>query len=103
MKISIITVALNSISTIKRTIDSVISQDYQNIEFIIIDGGSVDGTLELISSYKKQIDVLISEKDNGLYDAMNKGYKLATGDIIGILNSDDYFYDNNTLSHVANL
>ncbi len=94
MKISIITPAYNSAKTISRTILSVINQSYYDLEYIVIDGNSSDGTLEIIKSYQTKINLkLISEPDNGIYDAMNKGVKLAKGDIIGILNSDD-FYDN---------
>ena len=91
MKISIITVVYNNSKTINTAIDSVINQTYNNVEYIIIDGGSNDGTLEIINSYKDKISHIISEKDNGIYDAMNKGINLATGDLIGILNSDDLY------------
>ncbi|MDH4944064.1 glycosyltransferase family 2 protein [Sulfurimonas sp. C5] len=91
MKISIITVVWNNASTIKDAIDSVLSQTYNNIEYIIVDGLSTDGTVEIVKSYGDKITKLISEEDNGLYDAMNKGIKLATGDIVGILNSDDFY------------
>jgi len=92
-KVSIITVCLNSESTIERTIQSVLGQTYRNIEYIIIDGMSTDKTLEIIEKYKDKIAKYISEKDNGLYDAMNKGIDMATGDIIGIINSDDWYAD----------
>ena len=91
IRVSIITVCLNSGKTIEKTIQSVMSQTYKNIEYIIIDGQSVDGTLEIIEKYRNQIAKCISEKDNGLYDAMNKGIALATGEIIGIINSDDWY------------
>ena len=91
MKISIITVCFNSYKTIEQTIVSVLSQKYPNIEYIIIDGGSVDGTLEIIKKYSCKIDKIISEPDSGMYDALNKGIKSATGDIVGILNSDDEY------------
>lgn len=91
MKISVITVCLNSEQTIEQTIQSVIRQNYNNYEYIMIDGGSTDGTLEIIDKYKKDISIIISEQDNGIYDAMNKGISLATGDIIGIINSDDWY------------
>mgnify|MGYP001049076334 CR=1 FL=1 len=100
-KISIITVAFNSESTIKDTIESVLAQDYNNIEYIIIDGGSSDGTLDIIKKYKSQIHYFISEPDTGIYDAMNKGIRVATGDIIGILNSDDFYPNNFIISNVA--
>jgi glycosyltransferase involved in cell wall biosynthesis len=101
LKISIITVCFNANKTIEQTIISVLSQTYQNIEYIIIDGGSVDGTIGIIHKYSSNIDKIISEKDNGMYDALNKGIKLATGDIIGILNSDDFFSNNNILNLIV--
>ncbi|WP_219223184.1 glycosyltransferase family 2 protein [Pedobacter antarcticus] len=91
MKVTIITVVFNNINTIQHAIQSVISQTYKNIEYIIIDGGSTDGTLEKINEYKDQISQLISEPDKGIYDAMNKGVNRATGDIVAILNSDDFY------------
>jgi glycosyltransferase involved in cell wall biosynthesis len=90
LKISIITASFNSSKTIEQTIQSVLSQSYPNVEYIIIDGASQDETLSIINKYREKIAVLVSEKDNGIYNAMNKGLKLATGDIIGILNSDDF-------------
>jgi len=102
MKISIITPTYNSAKTIKRTILSIIDQHYNNLEYIIIDGVSTDGTLEIVRSYQNEINTkFISEKDNGIYDAMNKGIKLATGNIIGILNSDDFYDDDKVLAVVA--
>lgn len=100
MKTSIITVCFNSESTIEDTINSVISQDYDDIEYIIIDGGSKDNTLKIIERYSDFISKVISEPDKGIYDAMNKGLKLATGEIIGILNSDDIFVSSQTISEV---
>ena len=102
MKISIITPCFNSESTIEDTIQSVLNQDYPFVEYIIIDGKSTDNTLEIIEKYKINISKVVSEKDNGIYDAMNKGIKLATGEIIGILNSDDFYVDSKVLSTVAN-
>lgn len=87
--ITIITICLNSKSTIERAIQSVVKQKHDNVEYIIIDGGSTDGTLEIISNYVSDIDVLVSEPDRGISDAFNKGILLATGEIIGLLNSDD--------------
>lgn len=101
IKISLITVTRNAEGTIKRCIDSVLSQDYANIEYIIIDGCSTDATLNLISAYKSGISLLVSEPDSGIYDAMNKGIKIATGDVVGILNADDFFADSRVLSEVA--
>jgi len=100
MKISIITVVYNNKDTIKDAIESVLNQDYKDIEYIIVDGASNDGTVEIINSYTKRIDKFISESDKGIYDAMNKGLKLATGDVVGILNSDDFYIDNCVLSQV---
>jgi glycosyltransferase involved in cell wall biosynthesis len=103
MKISIITVTLNNISVINRCLASVISQKYDDIEHIIIDGASTDGTLSLLESKREQFKFLISEPDKGIYDAMNKGINVATGDIIGFLNSDDFYASNNVLSRVASI
>ena len=89
MKITIITVCVNAEKTIKDTIESVLKQSYKDFEYIIVDGKSSDDTLKIISKYDDKRIRLISEKDKGLYDAMNKGIKLATGDIIGTINSDD--------------
>lgn len=102
MKISIITVVYNNHKTIEAAIKSVVEQTYKNIEYIIIDGGSTDGTLDIINRFNSNIDILVSEKDKGIYNAMNKGIRLATGDVIGILNSDDLYFDNNVLTEVAN-
>ncbi len=102
-KISIITVSFNSQSTIKHTIQSVYSQDYQNKEYLLIDGASTDWTLEITSFLKDKINYFATEKDNGIYDAMNKGIKASSGDIIGILNSDDFYSNNEVLSKVANI
>lgn len=101
MKITVITVTYNSKNTIEETIKSVISQNYQDIEYIIIDGLSTDGTIKLINKYKNSISKFISEPDNGMYDAINKGIKLSTGEVIGILNSDDVFANSNILNLVV--
>jgi glycosyltransferase involved in cell wall biosynthesis len=101
IKISLITATYNAKNTIGRCIESVISQQYNHLEYIIIDGGSTDGTLQIIDQYKDYIDILVSEPDNGVYDAMNKGIKLATGDIVGTLNADDYFALNDIIPTVA--
>lgn len=102
MKISIITVVYNNKSTIKQAIDSVLNQSFKNIEYIIVDGKSTDGTVEIIKSYEDKISKFISESDKGIYDAMNKGIALATGDVIGILNSDDFYKTNDIIEVVAN-
>ena len=100
MKISIITVVWNNAKTIKDAISSVLNQSYKDIEYIIIDGASTDGTIEIVQSYGDKIK-FISEKDNGLYDAMNKGIRMATGDVVGILNSDDFYASDKILQIVA--
>lgn len=102
MKVSIITVCYNSEKTIQKTIDSIRNQSYDNIEYIVIDGESTDSTLHIIQNNEDIINKWISESDEGLYDAMNKGIKLASGDVIGILNSDDTFYKENVLEEVVN-
>lgn len=89
IKISIITITYNSERTVNETLKSVISQNYSNLEYIIIDGGSTDATLNIINDYREHISFFVSEKDNGISDAFNKGIKVATGDVVGILNSDD--------------
>lgn len=103
MKVSIITVVYNNVLTIKDAIKSVLSQSYPNIEYIIIDGESRDGTVEIIQSYGDKISQFISEPDQGIYDAMNKGLHLASGDIIGILNSDDFYRDNNVIEKIVDI
>ena len=100
MKVSIITACYNSEKTIKDTINSVLNQSYKNIEYIIIDGNSNDNTKDIISSYSNKIK-FISEPDNGIYDAINKGINIATGDIVGILNSDDFFPNNKIVDIIA--
>lgn len=101
MKITIITVCYNSATTLEKTILSVAGQSYKNIEYIIVDGNSKDGTLDVIQKHKDKITKWISEPDKGLYDAMNKGIAMATGDLIGILNSDDTFYSNTVIAEIA--
>ncbi|MEZ9669362.1 glycosyltransferase family 2 protein [Vibrio breoganii] len=101
MKVTIITVCFNSEKTIRDTIESVASQNYNNIEYIIIDGLSTDSTMDIVTEYQKYISVIVSEKDFGLYDAMNKGIKHATGEIIGILNSDDILANVDTIKKIV--
>jgi len=101
LKVSIITVVRNNKETIKYAIDSVLNQTYKDIEYIVVDGASTDGTVEVVKSYGSKITKFISEKDNGLYDAMNKGISLATGDVIGILNSDDFYIDDKAMQRVV--
>jgi len=98
--ISIITVVFNEVETIEQTIKSVLSQTYPNKEYIIIDGGSTDGTLDIILRYEDRIDHWISEPDHGIFDAMNKGIQIAKGDLIGIINADDW-YENGIFSCIA--
>lgn len=102
MKISIITITYNSESTIRDTIESVLNQDYKDIEYIIVDGLSNDNTLNIIGEYKNRISKIISEKDKGLYDALNKGIAIATGDVVGIIHSDDFYTSNDVITKVAN-
>lgn len=100
LKISLITVTRNAQNTIGRCIDSVITQNYSNLEYIVIDGASTDDTLQIVRQYDRIISHLVSEPDAGIYDAMNKGIGLATGDVIGILNADDYFAADDVLSSI---
>jgi glycosyltransferase involved in cell wall biosynthesis len=101
LKISIITVVYNGAATIRHCIDSVLSQSYHAVEYIVVDGNSTDGTQEIVKSYGSKIHYFISEPDRGIYDAMNKGIKLATGDVIGILNADDFYAGITVISDVA--
>ncbi|ATJ82680.1 glycosyltransferase [Halomonas beimenensis] len=101
MKVSIITDFLNSAATIRDTIDSVLSQTCNDIENIIVDGASSDGTSAIVSDYEEQISKIVSEKDKSIYDAMNKGVDLASGDVIGILNSDDVYATNHAIDDVV--
>jgi glycosyltransferase involved in cell wall biosynthesis len=100
-KVSVITVCYNSANTIEETVKSVIEQDYNSIEYIIVDGKSSDQTLFILDRYKNKINTLISEKDNGLYDAINKGIKAASGDIIAILHADDVFANDTVITDVV--
>lgn len=101
MKISIITITYNSAQTVEDTIKSVVAQDFPNVEYLIIDGLSKDSTLSVVNRYSPYIDKVVSEKDKGLYDALNKGINAATGDVIGLLHSDDIYSNNQVLSKVA--
>lgn len=101
MLISIITVVYNNQEGIGKTIESVINQTYNRIEYIIIDGGSTDGTLSVIENYRKHISSVLSERDGGIYDAMNKGIKIAKGELIGIINSGD-FYEPDAVQNIVN-
>ncbi len=101
LKISIITVVYNGEDFLEKTIKSVINQTYKNIEYIIIDGNSTDKTTDIIEKYENKIDVWISEKDSGIYDAMNKGARLANGDFIIFMNSGDNFYEVETIENIV--
>jgi glycosyltransferase involved in cell wall biosynthesis len=101
MKISIITVTYNSAATLAHTLESVNNQDYADVEHVLVDGGSTDETVSIIQSFP-HVAKWVSEKDNGLYDAINKGIGMATGDVIGILHSDDFFPGNHIVSLIAN-
>ena len=101
MTISIITVCYNAAATIRHAVDSVLAQKGVDLQYIVVDGASTDGTTDILREYGNRISVLISEPDKGLYDAMNKGLKQATGDVIGILNADDFYAHDEVLAHVA--
>lgn len=101
MKVSIVTPAFNSAKTICHTIESVARQTYLNVEFIIVDGGSSDGTPAIVDQYADVVDLFISEPDRGVYDAMNKGIRMATGDVIAILNSDDFYTHSHVLEQIV--
>ena len=101
MKVSIITVCFNSTATIEDTIKSVLNQDYKDIEYVIVDGGSTDGTLDIIDRYKNKIAKVISGPDNGIYDAMNKGLRLSTGDVLATINGDDVYAEKTIVSQMA--
>jgi glycosyltransferase len=103
MKISIVTCALNSSSTINKSIKSVQKQTYKNIEHLIIDGGSTDDTLRVVKKIKDKKLILLSSLDNGFYDALNKGIKFTTGNIVGVLHSDDFYRSNNVIEIIADI
>ncbi|MEY8847886.1 glycosyltransferase family 2 protein [Psychroserpens sp. XS_ASV72] len=99
--ISIITIVFNRERTIEKALQSVVNQTYKNVEFIVIDGASTDGSVDIIKKYSDQIDFFESKKDNGMYYALNRGVEVATGDLIGICHTDDWLYDNHVLEKVA--
>ncbi len=103
LKVSIVTVTFNAALVIEKSLNSIISQDYDNKEIIVVDGLSIDNTMKVVDSFKNEIDIVISEKDSGIYDAMNKGLSLATGDFLIFINAGDFFYSNNTISNVVSL
>jgi glycosyltransferase involved in cell wall biosynthesis len=102
MKFSIITVNYNNSEGLRRTIESVVSQTFRDFEFIVIDGGSTDGSADVLQEYDKDITYWVSERDSGIYNGMNKGISKATGDYLNFMNSGDCFYNNNVLQQVAN-
>lgn len=101
--ISVVTVSYNAVTTIEKTILSVINQNYSNIEYIVIDGGSIDGTVDIIKKYADKITYWVSEPDKGIYDAMNKGIIVATGEWINFMNTGDTFYNENVFSEIFEL
>lgn len=101
MKVSIITTCYNREGTIRGAIESVLAQDYPDIEYIVVDGASKDGSVEIIKEYEGRIGKIVSEPDHGMYEAINKGIKLATGDVIGLMHSDDFFCDNHVVSCIV--
>ena len=101
MKVSIVTICFNSEETIKDALESVVAQTYPEIEYIIVDGNSNDNTLAIVNEFKDNIAKIISEKDKGIYDAMNKGVREATGDVIGILNSDDLYTNKHVVANMV--
>ncbi|MBP7051040.1 MAG: glycosyltransferase [Phycisphaerae bacterium] len=101
MKVSIVTVCFNSAATIEHTIRSVRDQEYEHVEHVIVDGGSTDGTQEVVGRYNGRIREFISEPDRGIYDAMNKGLALATGDVVGFLNADDVYVSSTVIGDIA--
>lgn len=103
MKISVITATWNSEATVKDTIRSLRAQTYTDVEYLVIDGGSTDKTLEIVERNRDKVDYFVSEKDSGIYDALNKGIAAATGDIVGFLHSDDIFANDNVLQSVVSM
>lgn len=101
MKVTIITSCFNREATIGQAIESVLAQDYSNIEYIVVDGASKDKSLQIINQYRDKISQIISEPDKGMYEAINKGIKASTGDIIGLLHSDDFLYSKDTISKIV--
>jgi len=101
LKVSVVTVCYNSATTIEDTIRSVLSQQHDRLEYVVVDGGSTDGTLDILAKYRDRIDKCISEPDRGIYDAMNKGVSLAEGELVGFLNADDVYVGPAVISEVA--
>lgn len=101
LKVSVITAVYNRERTVQQALESVFSQSYSNLESIVIDGKSTDGTIAILEQFRSKVNVLISENDNGIYDALNKGIKYATGDVVGFLHADDVFENNEVISKIA--
>lgn len=101
MKVTIITSCYNRVKTIRGCIESVLAQDYPDIEYIVVDGASTDGSMDVINEYKDRIAKIISEPDHGMYEAINKGLRAATGDIVGLVHSDDFLFSNHTVSNIV--
>ena len=101
MRVSIVTACYNRCATIRGAIESVLAQDYDDIEYIVVDGASTDGSSDVINEYRDKISKIISEPDHGMYEAINKGIRMATGDIIGLVHSDDMLYDNQVISDIV--
>lgn len=101
MKISVVTSCFNSSETIRATLDSIRAQDYDYLELIIVDGGSTDNTMHIVSEFDDIVSISVSEKDRGIYDALNKGVNLASGEVVGFLHSDDYFASSSVVSLIA--
>ncbi len=101
MRVSIITTCYNRQQTIRETIESLLAQSYPDIEYIVVDGASTDGSLRIIEEYRDRISTIICERDSGMYEAINKGIRASTGDIVGLLHSDDTLYDANTISEIV--
>lgn len=101
LKISIITICFNNEHDIRPTLESVVEQDYENLEYIVVDGNSTDNSLSIIQEYSASINKIVSEPDNGMYDAINKGIKLATGDVVGLIHAGDRIFDSEVLGKIA--
>ena len=101
MKVTIITSCYNRVKTIRGCIESVLAQDYPDIEYIVVDGASTDGSMDVINEYKDRIAKIISEPDHGMYEAINKGIRAATGDIVGLVHSDDFLFSDQTVSNIV--
>lgn len=101
MKVTIITACYNRERTIRGCIESILAQDYPDIEYIVVDGASTDGSLSVIQEYKERIAKIISEPDKGMYEAINKGLRAATGEVVGLVHSDDFLFSPHTVSHIV--